>query len=116
MADEFKKPDDAKSARRPDILRARDIIPGADKPLNQPITSDIPQFDLAEDIMAEHRRLSTVRRKAPGSQMPSVITPVAAPKPLNTSEHSRYGFSNGFNLPSDPVIADIVARDIERFC
>jgi hypothetical protein len=65
--------------------------------------------------MAEHRRLTAGRRKGPGGSAPADLTPVPPPsakKPFL----SRYGFSNGFNATGDPVITDIVARDIERLC
>jgi hypothetical protein len=121
MADNEKQADNFKP-RRPDILRARDIIPGADSPAgkNEGVSNtDIPQFDLAEDIMAEQRRLIAGRRKGPGN--PAPVNPPSAPRlstplPARKQFVSIYGFSNGFNAAADPVIADIVARDIERLC
>jgi hypothetical protein len=69
--------------------------------------------------MAEHRRMTAGRRKAPGSpaapeKAPSP-RPVAPPVPVRPLI-SKYGFSNGFNASSDPIIADIVTRDIDRLC
>ena len=113
MADNEKQADDFKTPRRPDILRAKDIIPGAAGPAGKGdgvSNTDIPRFDLAEDIMSEHRRLTAGRRKGPGGSVPADLTPVKKPF------LSRYGFSEGFNAAGDPVIADIVARDIERLC
>jgi hypothetical protein len=70
--------------------------------------------------MAEHRRLTAGRRKGPGGPTPADLTPVPPPSaPLPAVKKpflSRYGFSEGFNAAGDPVIADIVARDIERLC
>ncbi len=112
MAEKDRQADDFKIPRRPDILRAKDIIPGAAGPAGKGdgvSNTDIPRFDLAEDIMAEHRRLTTGRRKGPGGSAPADLT---HRKPFL----SRYGFSGGFNAAGDPVIADIVARDIELLC
>ena len=122
MAENERQTDDLKPTRRPDILRARDIIPGSDNPIGKDKAvnnTDIPQFDLAEDIMAEHRRRIASRRKGPGSPIPANIPPAprpSAPVPSPKPQHSIFGFSNGCNTTADPVIADIVARDIERFC
>ena len=118
MADNEKQADNSKTPRRPDILRAKDIIPGADNPAgkgNGVSNTDIPRFNLADDIMAEHRRLIAGRRKGPGSTIP-VNPPAITQTTPAIPAISKYGFSNGFNTESDPIIADIVARDIERFC
>ena len=108
---------------RPDVLRIKDIIPGvpgagANKGVNQ---VDIPRFDLAQDIMAEHRRLTAIRRKGPdGNAAVSSIQPQIStdlPSLLDT----RYSQSSIEHRVSrivdwDPIIADIVAKDIERLC
>jgi hypothetical protein len=123
MAEKDIQANDSKPPRRPDILRAKDIIPGSSGSAGKGDSvnnADIPRFDLAEDIMSEHRRMTSGRRKGPAgpaipdSQLPS--RPVAPPVPMPRPLSSRYGFSNGFNPASDPVIADIVARDIEGLC
>ena len=72
-----------------------------------PSLHDIPKFDLAEQILAEQRKLSSVRRKGPGKRskapIPKEIYPVARivePLPM---------------LPEqERIIAEIVARDIEH--
>lgn len=113
MAEKDRQADDIKTPHRPDILRAKDIIPGAASPAGKGdgvSNTDIPHFDLAEDIMAEHRQLTAGRRRGPGGSAPADLTPVKKPF------LSRYGFSEGFGAASDPVIADIVARDIEQLC
>ena len=113
MAEKEIQADEYKTPRRP-ILRAKDIIPGVARPAADEGVSniDIPRFDLAEDIMAEQRRLTVVRRKGPGSPEPVNLTP----SPGLRSSQSRHSFSEAFNDISDPIIADIVTRDIERFC
>jgi hypothetical protein len=121
MAENERQTDDLKPPRRPDVLRAKDIIPGtAPTGDGQGVNNtDIPRFNLADDIMAEHRRLTAGRRKGPGSASPTEPPPVASPSapiPDRKPFLSRYGFSNGFNTAADPVIADIVARDIDRLC
>jgi hypothetical protein len=128
MAEKEIQADEYKTPRRP-VLRAMDIIPGSAGPAGKGEginNTDIPRFDLAEDIMAEQRRLTAVRRKGPDSPAPVKLTPSPAP---STSLHkqtegavavrpyqSSHSFSKGFNYISDPVIADIVTRDIERLC
>ena len=117
MAEKDRQADDIKTPRRPDILRAKDIIPGAAGPAGNGVSNaDIPRFNLADDIMAEHRRMTGGRRKGPGGPAPADLTPVARPLAPSPALLSRYGFSNGFNAASDPVIANIVARDIEQLC
>lgn len=123
MADNEKQADDFKTPRRSDILRAKDIIPGTANSASKDdgvSNTDIPRFDLAEDIMSEHRRLTAGRRKGPGGPAPVDLKPVPSPSaPLPVARKpflSRYGFSEGFNAADDPVIADIVAKDIERLC
>lgn len=108
-----------------DILRAQDVMPpykkidAEDKSHNQTEgraaeaveaqrgKGEIPRFDLAEDIMAEQRKISAVRRKAPG-------------KTIETQKEERVGYTIGQPIPAQPyqqqVIAEIVARDIERLC
>jgi hypothetical protein len=116
MAEKEIQADEYKTPRRP-VLRAKDIIPGSAGPAGKGegvSNTDIPRFDLAEDIMAEHRRLTSVRRKGPGSpEMANLISPAVV---VVRQPQSIRGFSGGFNYISDPIIADIVTRDIERFC
>jgi hypothetical protein len=115
MAEKEIQADEYKTPRRP-ILRAKDIIPGAARPVADEGVSniDIPRFDLAEDIMAEQRRLTVVRRKGPGS--PELVNLNLTPPVAVRPSQSSHTFSEGFNGISDPIIANIVARDIERLC
>ena len=69
----------------------------------------IPQFDLAEEIMAEHRKGTATTRKSPGQKSeakePAIrIKEFKSPvkKPINQSPES------------DRIIADIVTRDIAK--
>jgi hypothetical protein len=122
--------------RRVDILRAEDIIPGGPttaRPVDtktglnsafaetseRPVSEsenirqvNIPQFDLAEDIMAEQRRLIAIRRKGPSHACPSSLVSHHSPTETRwTTDDGRWT-----NAERDPIIADIVARDIEWLC
>ena len=125
--------------QKADVLRARDIIPGAppygdiagkeenlqEKVPNAPYppamktppvdldqkTSEIPKFNLAEKIMAEHRRITAIRRKAPGEtdvnqkqerEAEPAKDTAGQPKPAVTEQKQ--------------IISEIVARDIENLC
>ena len=117
-----------------DILRARDIMPpynnekmGEDtkkeseagklnsaKPLEikeiGQRRSEIPRFDLAEEIMAEQRKITAIKRKRPVGKM----------------ETEGRGAVESFRYSLEPqrltstgergIIAEIVARDIKRLC
>ena len=69
--------------------------------------TEIPKFDLAEQILAEQRKLSAVRRIGPGKKtkvpIPEQVEPFIRPieEPLIGSEQEK-------------IIAEIVARDIEN--
>jgi len=70
-------------------------------------THEIPKFDLAEQILAEQRKLSSVKRKGPGKRVkaptPQAVKPVARtvePPPMSAEQKQ--------------IIAEIVTRDIEN--
>ena len=71
---------------------------------------EIPRFDLAEEIMAEQRKISAIRRKAPGERIEA----------QKAEEFGPVGYTIGRPIPVQPyeeqIIADIVARDIEMLC
>ncbi len=125
--------------RKADVLRARDIIPSAPPygniagkeensqetvpntsyppaVKNTPVdtdqkSSEIPKFNLAEKIMAEHRRITAIRRKAPGEKDVD-----------QKHEHEAEPGKDMAGQPMSPlseqrqIIAEIVARDIEMLC
>jgi len=73
-------------------------------------TGEIPKFNLAEQIMAEQRKITAVRRKGPGKM-------ARPPQKRHPAE------SIGRNVMPRPIlsgpgqiIAEIVARDIEELC
>ena len=119
-----------------DILRARNVIPPyREKPHEEPkspktsentgepfnstkppvktgyVKPGIPRFDLAEDIMAEQRKVTAVKRKAPGKK-PEAQKHKPEVQPGSFSVELRELCS-----PQEKqIIAEIVARDIERLC
>ena len=73
--------------------------------------SEIPRFDLAEDIMAEQRRITAVRRKGPG-QKDEAEGQEREAEPAGGAIGRRMRVLSG----QEQIIADIVARDIVRLC
>jgi predicted Zn-dependent peptidase len=70
----------------------------------------IPSFDLADNIMAEQRRVAAARRKAPGD-----VT-VERQSHKTTAFDSRPGRRESSPSPEGVIISAIVARDIEGLC
>lgn len=74
---------------------------------------DIPKYDLAENILAEQRRVAARRRRRTPSQSQEELP--AQPEPRSAEPMLA-------DLPSEDlpelqrVVAEIVARDIERLC
>ena len=116
MSDTDNKKDDT------DVIRAQDIVPpyNKEKPREQSLpttespdevlnTSEIPKFDLAEQIMAEQRKVTAIRRKAPGKK---TKTPDLQPRIQSAVCVVR---QPARTLPEkEQIIAEIVARDIEK--
>jgi hypothetical protein len=72
---------------------------------------EVPQFNLAEQIMSQQRKATAVKRKAPAAKGEPVQNPVTSNK------------SSGFMVSISPriaghakIIAEIVARDIMELC
>jgi hypothetical protein len=78
-------------------------------PAGPPQKSEIPRFDLADDIMAEQRRITAIRRKAPAEQKAPKVQEVEV-------EASAWRFEPVTSATPEEqrIIAGIVARDIER--
>ena len=68
---------------------------------------EIPKFDLAEQILAQQRKLSSVRRKGPVKRAKSQISQTI--KPAGHPIESLVALSE-----QEQIIAEIVARDIEN--
>jgi hypothetical protein len=73
-------------------------------------TNDIPTFDLAEQIMAEHRKMTAVKRKGP-------VKMAVPPKKRHPAESiARNIVPREILSGPEQIIAEIVARDIENLC
>ena len=72
--------------------------------------SEIPRFDLAEEIMAEQRKITAIKRKSPEKKMESEARPAV--------ESFRYALEPQrlTSTGERGIIAEIVARDIKRLC
>jgi len=101
------------------IFRAKDIIPGASKSNSEKTVQgnksteqapNIPKFDLADEIMAKHREITAIRRKAPGKKADAQHLEQQAKSDVDTIEQP-------ITSPlEEQIIADIVERDIRKFC
>jgi len=118
--------------RKVTALRAHQIIPGSRPPQQArpeqksartgenagretgrtkkpaPERTKIPKFDLAEEIMAEQRKITAAKRKGPGAknnvEQLTDTTDDTARRPMPKSPGQK------------KIIAEIVTRDIERLC
>lgn len=138
-ADGNKKAGDKRRRGKGDVLRAEDIIPAkggskktktakkktssskkgagpakdmpAEPTDNEQKEGEIPKFDLAEQILAEQRKVASARRKGPGQ------TVEAANKEQESEPVDYLGEqSTPMALERQQIIAEIVARDIEKLC
>lgn len=95
----------------PEILRAQDIIPSSGSKLQQDCPSDnsVPQFDLATEIMAQQRRLTSSRRKGPENKVQTLN------EEYQTQPHTTHPDAFVRRMPvRDAIIAEIVQRDIHE--
>jgi hypothetical protein len=102
------------------ILRAKDIIPGAERAVSPDEESgatkfDIPRFNLAQDILSAQRRQSAVRRKGPTAEEGRQKTKDRGQRTEDPAS-LRFAGANRIETLRDSIIAEIVARDIERLC
>ena len=73
-------------------------------------TNDIPKFDLAKQIMAEHRKKTAIKRKGPAKN-------AKPPKKQHPAELiARHVKQRPIVSGPQQIIAEIVARDIENLC
>jgi hypothetical protein len=123
-----------------DVLRAEDIQE-ASEPRPSDGRGEIPKFDLAEQILAEQRKITAIRRKAPDKhqRLPSLAPPLlsatadkgitrvqaqdgAAGKKTEPANQQSQAESISYTIQPLPltlseqgrIIAEIVARDIEK--
>jgi hypothetical protein len=83
---------------------------GTQRPL-----SDIPKFDLAEEIMAQQRKITGKKRKKRGAAVSS-RSKKAEPVSRQQVEPTGHTIEQQGDVPfgQEQIIADIVARDIKR--
>jgi len=100
-----------------DVLRAGDIIPPYKVQPAQTSASqaeqrehEIPRFNLAEEIMAEQRKVAAVKRKAPSR---NGVIPI---RPQSKTESVRHTVMPPTMLlfNQQQAITEIVARDIAQ--
>jgi hypothetical protein len=72
---------------------------------------EIPKFDLAEEIMAEQRKITSIRRKGPSKKVETQSREPEAELIGYTIEQPTQAL-----LEQEQIVAEIVARDIERMC
>lgn len=75
------------------------------------VRTEIPRFDLAADIMAEQRKITAARRKAPGEKITTGGQQRRAQSIADTIEQPMPALSE-----QEQIIAEIVARDIAKLC
>ena len=105
--------DKGSGSQKRDVLRAADIVPdGVSGKVKKSVkASDIPKFDLAEDIMAQQRKITANRRKSPVQKS---VKSESVIEPLHIKRRTAQAQRPGEDV--DKVIAEIVARDIENLC
>jgi len=77
---------------------------------------EIPTYDLAENILAEQRRVAARRRRRPGKAEDEPVAPLVASSVTTGPQTFISEASSRDPLELQQVVAEIVARDIERLC
>jgi hypothetical protein len=76
----------------------------------------VPRFNLAEQIMAEQRKSSATKRKAPNRNVVSVKQPAYDTGLTDSSRQEVLDEEKEFASTQQEIIAWIVRQDIERLC
>jgi hypothetical protein len=97
--------DDDRSKRASDEMASR---PAESEEAMQEATA-IPKFDLAEQIMAEQRKIAATRRRGPGKR-------ANPPKQERFESIARTIEPLPVSSEQGQIIAEIVARDIRTLC
>ena len=85
---------------------------GSDAELPAVESLEIPKYDLAENILAEQRRVAARRRRAP-----SLIEHEPPASPEQNGPKAAVPELPSEDLPElQRIVAEIVAKDIERLC
>ena len=96
-----------------DQERNSQVLKGGGKNTSLPSSDhEIPRFDLAEEILAEQRKIVAVRRKSPSPKNESIHKLGRERK----VESTCYAFEQPIYVLSEQqqIIEDIVVRDIEN--
>jgi len=105
--------DEQKSPQNPDFIPIKEVQPSKKPHLSlentEKPTPQIPTFDLANEIMAEQRKITAVKRVGPGKK-----TALRGQKPQLDSPDLVEQRPIASPAEKDQVIAEIVARDIQR--
>jgi hypothetical protein len=126
-----------------DVLRAQDMVPPYNERIHQkrdcqkmetddvPTESadveqkkgKIPKFDLAKEIMAEQRKITAIRRKAPAKAGMNRVDVASSDRKAQAPSRESGVQSVKYTIQPPPtvseqeqIIAEIVARDIEKLC
>lgn len=96
-------------------LGFHEIVPGAPTANGgSGADPDIPQFDLNQHSMTELRKQVAARRKGPGQKLP-VPWPEAMPPEVSLPDRA-YGLAPLLSIEPDPIITQLVQRDIRKLC
>lgn len=110
------------------VLRAMDVIPPFDNDEgSRRRAKAVPTLDLGEKILAEQRRLTARKRRAPGTTeveretAPEEESAARVGQDLVGEEQAAAMFLRSDRATDEVaelhrIVADIVARDIERLC
>jgi hypothetical protein len=87
-------------------------VSGPDAGSSAAPAGEVPKYDLAENILAEQRRVAARRRRSPSQTQEE---PLAVPPSGDLGPSVDEGLSE--DLPElQRIVAEIVARDIDRLC
>jgi hypothetical protein len=116
-------------AKRVKALRATDVMPPFDTRVAGDeetavrsadsaalIAREIPKYDLAENILAEQRRVAAGRRRSPGRAAPAQGPASLSPEPAWGDARPACEPMSVELAELQRVVTEIVARDIERLC
>lgn len=117
-------PKRVKALRAADVMPPFDKIAGEEQPTVRPpdvaalIAREIPKYDLAENILAEQRRVAAGRRRSPGR---TVLMQTTVSSSLSSAPAWEVGRAPQEAMSEElaelqRIVTEIVARDIERLC
>jgi hypothetical protein len=105
------KPDDGAPGGRGGPVAARSAHDTPERAESPAVVATIPHYDLAANILAEQRRVASRRRRAPSQ--PDDEPAAAAP---SVARVSVVEFPPQDLTELQRIVAEIVARDIDRLC